>query len=207
MAIAADSRFPISPPPKLRYTAAMTLIELNLAILALLITPGPTNTLLAVAGAQGGLRSGLRLLPIELLAYLCVVTPLALFGTPLLDRLPLLRPILTAAAALWVAKLAYGLWLRPAALSANAQKVTPLQVGVTTLLNPKCLIFGLVLLPAGPGPLPGLISFAVQVPLIAALWAGLGAGVLARTGAWLNKGAAVWLALLSVLLAAKVYTG
>ncbi len=185
----------------------MTLMELNLALLALLITPGPTNTLLALAGAQGGLRAGLRLLPVELLAYLCVVAPLALFGAPLLERLPMLRPILTVIAALWVGRLAFGLWHRPSAQSAAAQQVTAMQVAVTTLLNPKCLIFGLVLLPAGPGTLPGQISFAAQVPLIAALWAGLGAGVLSRSGQWLNKGAAIWLAALAVLLAAKAYAG
>ncbi len=197
----------ISLVPHLRYIPRMTLIELNLALLALLITPGPTNTLLALAGAQGGFRAGLRLLPVELLAYLCVVVPLVIWGAPVLDRLPILRPVLTGVAALWVARLAFGLWHRPAALSAAAHPVSAMQVGVTTLLNPKCLLFGLVLIPAGPTALHSLISFAVQVPVIAALWAVLGAGVLSRSGQWLNKGAAIWLALLSVLLAAKAFAG
>ncbi len=72
----------------------MTLMELSLALLALLITPGPTNALLALSGAQNGMRAGLRLIPIVLVCYLCTVLPLALWGAPILHRLPLLRPIL-----------------------------------------------------------------------------------------------------------------
>ena len=35
----------------------------------------------------------------------------------------------------------------------------------------------------------------------------LGAGVLSRSGRWLNRGSALWLALLSVLLAARAMAG
>lgn len=185
----------------------MTLLELNLALMALLITPGPTNAVLALAGAQAGLRAALRLIPVVLLCYLCVIVPLVLWGAPMMDHLPLLRPVLTGLAALWVARLAFGLWHLPAVHSAAAQQVTVRQMAVTTLLNPKSLIFGLVLIPAAPAIWPGLIGFAVQVPVVSALWAGLGARVLSRSGPWLNKGAAIWLALLSLLLAAKAFAG
>jgi threonine/homoserine/homoserine lactone efflux protein len=183
----------------------MTPFELTLALLALLITPGPTNAVLAVAGAQGGFWAGLRLIPVVVLCYLGVVTPLALWGAPLMSDLPLLQPLLTGLAALWVAYLAYGLWHRPAHRDQASARVTVRQTAVTTLLNPKSLIFGLVLIPASP--MAGMMGFALLVPLVSALWVALGAGVFSRSGQWLNKGAAIWLALLSILLAAKAFAG
>ena len=180
----------------------MSVVELSFALLALLITPGPTNAVLALAGAQGGLRAGLRLVPVVLICYLGVVGPLVLWGGVVMASLPLLRPILTGLAALWVARLAYGLWFGGAV--AVAGRVTLRQMAITTLLNPKALIFGLVLIPTVA---PGLLIFAGLVPLVSALWVGLGAGVLARSGGWLTKGSAIWLGLLSVVLAVKALAG
>ncbi|MFZ9200066.1 MAG: hypothetical protein ACO22Z_12020 [Paracoccaceae bacterium] len=51
----------------LRHQRRMTLIQLAFALLALLATPGPTNTLLALAGAQA-VRRPLRLPLVELAA-------------------------------------------------------------------------------------------------------------------------------------------
>ena len=185
----------------------MTSTELWLALLALLITPGPSNALLALGGAQAGMRAGLRLIPVVLPSYLAVVTPLALWGGPIIDGLPVWRPILTGLAGRWVARLAYGLWRFPNHRADAAPQVTARQMAVTTLLNPKSLIFGLVLIPAAPAVWPGLIAFAALLPLVCTLWAGLGAGVLSRAGPWLNKGAASWLALLSMLVPAKALAG
>lgn len=183
----------------------MSLLELSLALLALLITPGPTNAVLAVAGAQTGLIAGLRLIPVVLLCYLCTVLPLAMWGAPVLHQMPVLRPVLTGLAALWVARLAITLWMRP--VTAGAQSVSARQIALTTLLNPKALIFGLVLMPATPQIASGLAIFTALVPLASAVWVGLGVGLLARFGPWLNRGAAVWLAVLSLLLAAKALAG
>lgn len=184
-------------------SAQMTQTELFLAGLALLISPGPTNALLALAGAQSGLRAGMRLIPVVLLAYLCIVLPLLFWGAPLIERLPVLRSVLTAIAALWVARLALRLWHLPVAAGVGSGAVSLPQMALTTLLNPKSLIFGLVLLPAAPALTPALLGFAVLVPLISALWLALGAGVLSRSGAWMNRGAALWLGALSLLLAVK----
>ncbi len=48
----------------------MSLEELVLALLVLLLTPGPTNTLMALAGAERGWTRALRLIPAELAGYL-----------------------------------------------------------------------------------------------------------------------------------------
>lgn len=185
----------------------MSMMNLSLALLALLITPGPSNALLALAGAQTGLRDGLRLIFVVTLCYLAVVAPLALYGAQLLHGLPVLRPIVTGLAALWVARLALRLWSLPAAGTRATASVGPRQIAVTTLLNPKALIFGLVLIPATPKVWAALALFALLVPLASLIWLALGAGLLSRAGPWLNRGAAVWLALLSLGLAAKAFAG
>lgn len=178
----------------------MTLIELTFALLALLATPGPTNTLLALAGVQGVARP--HVLPfVELAAYLTTVIPLSLWGHGWLEDLPVLRLGLTFAAALWVAVLAVRLWRQSTRPSASdAPGVTPLQVGVTTLLNPKALVFGLVLIPEGPSLPAGLVLFAVLVLLVSLGWLALGARLSGRMAPLVNRGGALWLGLLAVLL-------
>jgi threonine/homoserine/homoserine lactone efflux protein len=62
----------------------MSAPELALAILALLLTPGPTNSLMLLAGAERGLLRASRLIPAELMGYLTTVVPLALVGQSVL---------------------------------------------------------------------------------------------------------------------------
>ncbi len=181
----------------------MTLAELTLALIVLLAAPGPTNAVLAVTGAERGFRAALSFVPLVLCAYLAVVVPLALWGGPLIDGLPVVRSLITACAAAWVAWLALRLWQHPAILD-PASRVGAVQVGVTTLLNPKALIFGLVLLPEAASPVAGTLLFAGLVPAVSLLWIGLGAGALSRAGRWMSRGAALWMAGLSLLLVAKV---
>lgn len=191
----------------------METTRFTLAVLALLLTPGPTNTLLALAGMQEGLARAARLVPAELLAYLLVVLPLAAAGGALLARASLLAGAVTLGAALWVMWLAARLWRMPDAWTGHGD-VTARRVFVTTLLNPKAPIFGLVLLPpASAAGFPAHLGiFVACVATVAGLWAGGGA-----LAAWRGRGApagraqlcvrriaAAWLALLSVGLAAGV---
>ena len=162
----------------------MPLPDLILALSVLLLTPGPTNTLMALAGAERGARAAAGLIPVELCAYLCVVVPLASAGAGLMAALPGLLPVVTAGAT-----------------------VTARRVFVTTLLNPKALIIGLVLLPGPSLPLRAAV-FAGLVCCAALAWISLGA-VLARRGnsalsglsPLVRRSAAVWLGLLSAALA------
>lgn len=178
--------------------------EFLFAIWGLLLTPGPTNTLLALSGASAGLRRSVRLMPAELAAYLLVVTPLALFGADLLARQPLAASAVKFPAAGWVAFLAVKLW-RVEAGRAQMEAITPRRVFVTTLLNPKGLIIGLTLLPHGAAPvfLLHLGLFAASVLMVAAIWAGAG-GMMKRDSAEpplvYRRAAACWLALLAAAL-------
>ena len=79
-------------------------------------------------------------------------------------------------------------------------------MAVTTLLNPKALVFGLVLVPAPAwgALLLHLLAFAVLVVVVASAWAALGALLRGRGAALpglLRRLAALFLALLALWLA------
>ena len=78
---------------------------------------------------------------------------------------------------------------------------------MTTLLNPKALVIGLVLLPSADPIGPRIAAFALLVVVVAMVWAATGAALgqsgKGRTSPWLSKVAAGWLAILSATLAAK----
>lgn len=180
----------------------MTMIELTFALLALLASPGPTNALLAMAGAQGA--RGARLPVLVLACYTATVLPLTLWGSLWLDRLPDLKQGLTVAAGLWVGLMALKLW-RTDRFSLTVA-VSPTQIGLTTLLNPKALVIGLVLLPGAPQIGAGFGLFGVLVLGVSMLWLRLGASLPHRARPLVNRGGAVWLGLLAAILLGRVLT-
>jgi threonine/homoserine/homoserine lactone efflux protein len=175
------------------------------AVLALLIAPGPTNTLIGVAGAQRGMIRVVRLLPAELAGYLTAILPLVWIGAEVLGRFPSAALALKLVAAAWVMALAVRLWdLRGAG---EQGLVTVRRIYVTTLLNPKALVFGLVLLPSPSEPqfAERFALFCLSVICIALLWGA--AGALSQRGAgggfrlrMVQRIASVWLGLVSVTL-------
>lgn len=188
----------------------MSTIELVLAVVALLLTPGPTNALMLLAGAERGLAGAARLLPAELAGYLMTVIPLTLIGQSVLLASPNLRLAVALIAAAWVAVLAVRLWHVPSVAAAGF--VGARAVFVTTALNPKALIFGLVLLPS-PDQLGGnLALFATLVVAVALVWASLGAALRGGTAGQpralmvLRRLASVCLAMMSVLLVLRGVT-
>ena len=145
------------------------------AILALLLTPGPTNTLLTIGAASQGLRASLPLLLGELAGYLVVVVPLATIAASLLEARPALAIALRIAAACWVLFLAIRLW-RLASVQQSHDGSAPVRIGqvfLTTVLNPKAPIIGLVIMPHGT-----LGEVAPAIGLFSLLVAGAGASFL-----------------------------
>jgi threonine/homoserine/homoserine lactone efflux protein len=187
----------------------MSLVAFLSAVLALLIAPGPTNTLMGVAGAQAGLGRVVRLLPAELAGYLTTILPLVWLGAEMLARLPAASLVLKLMAAVWVMALAVRMWgLRSA--GAVSRPVTARQVFVTTMLNPKALVFGLVLLPAPGQPdfAPRLALFCLMVCCVALLWGA--AGALTQLGAGAERRlmlvqriASLWLGVVALSLIAN----
>lgn len=180
----------------------MTPTEFALAAAALLLTPGPTNTLMAIGGTERGWRAAQPLMLFELAAYLLVTLPLALAGQIAIGAVPALKPAITLAAGMWVLWLAIKMWRLPA--PGAAAQVTGRRIFVTTLLNPKALVFGLVLLP-GPALAAKTAIFASLICAVAAIWSAMGACLAgrrdcpARTAAPLARRlAALWLGALSL---------
>ena len=118
-----------------------------LAVAVILATPGPTNTLMAAAGAVSGIGRSLHLLLAELTAYLIAIYTIRLVAAPIIAQYPALAIALKVTVALYLVYLAIKLWRRPIVIDENAKAITFPNVLVTTLLNPKALIFALTVFP------------------------------------------------------------
>ncbi|MBP2559549.1 threonine/homoserine/homoserine lactone efflux protein [Neorhizobium galegae] len=153
----------------------MTFPEFTLAILLLLCTPGPTNTLMALGGYVGGWLKALPLIGGELGGYLLVIVPAATLAAPFFDAYPQALVWTKLAAGVWVLYLGYRLWMSERQAK-DAMEVSVRQVFVTTVLNPKALIVALVIMPHG--------GFTELVPWLA-LFAGL---VLLAANGWIAFG-------------------
>ncbi|HQU69556.1 MAG TPA: hypothetical protein PLI43_15345 [Albidovulum sp.] len=187
----------------------MTFDTFLFAIGALLLAPGPTNTLIGLAGARSGLSGVVRLLPVELAGYLTTILPLVWLGQGLIQQWPLAAVLLKLAAAAWVMVLAFRLWAASGNPTDNAV-VSAWRIYVTTALNPKALVFGLVLLPGASDPAfaARIAAFSGMVVGVAILWGMAGKLVQAGGGSGrfrlIQRVASVWLAVVAVTLVAGV---
>jgi threonine/homoserine/homoserine lactone efflux protein len=159
-----------------------------LAVLAVLGTPGPTNTLLATAGATAGLQRSLLLIPAEAAGYTISILTLGLALGPAVEGVPLLAGALRAAVGAYLLLLALRLWRRRGSPLATGAVVTPNLVFVTTLLNPKAIVFALGIVPFGAGPgvwPPYMLEFLLLLASVSAAWIAVGAmlgGAASRRG-------------------------
>lgn len=120
-----------------------------LAMIAVLLIPGPTNALLASAAHHQGIAKTASFIPAEWLGYLYGISFWALFihlGQPIW---PALMPILHLASALYVIWLAFNLWKSSHLQrhSQNHKSIRPKQVFFSTLKNPKSLLFAAGIFP------------------------------------------------------------
>ena len=159
-----------------------------LAVLAVLGTPGPTNTLLATAGATAGVRRALPLIPAEAAGYTISILTLGLALGPAMARTPVLAGALRVAVGAYLLLLALRLWRRGASAMATGGVVTPAQVFITTLLNPKAIVFALGILPFGTGRnvWPYMLGFLTLLTSVALAWiaAGTMLGAAAARRGW-----------------------
>ena len=158
-------------------------VAFTLAVLAILITPGPTNTLLAASGAISGLARSMRLIPAELGGYLAAIVTLLFVAGPAIESHALAIAALKIIAARWLAASAVSLWRNAdGSVTMTRAPVEPRRVFVTTLLNPKALIFAFAIIPPSSpaAATPWLLWFSVLVALVGAFWIFLG-GALARS--------------------------
>jgi threonine/homoserine/homoserine lactone efflux protein len=151
-----------------------------LAAVALLAAPGPTNTLLATAGAVRGFGGSLRLIAAALAAYAMAIAAYRLALGPVIAAVPAAGAVLKIAVALYVAWLAVRMWRSATSIAAKPPGAR--DVFVATLLNPKGFVAALTLLPAGPVAFPYFAGFATVVVVASAGWVMVGRGIAASLG-------------------------
>jgi threonine/homoserine/homoserine lactone efflux protein len=117
-----------------------------LTVLLILGTPGPTNTLLATGGGTIGFRRALPLVVAEASGYLISILTLGLVIGPVIAAVPVVALSLRLAVGVYLVRLAAKLW-QHGAVDVTVAPVTARQVFLTTLLNPKALIFALGVIP------------------------------------------------------------
>jgi threonine/homoserine/homoserine lactone efflux protein len=159
-----------------------------LTIGAVLLTPGPTNTLLFLAGSRDGFRRSLRLIGAEWIGYLIAIGVWCAFLALAAAVAPGAPTVARACAAIYIAWSALKLWrTAPQAGQAGSTGIGPRKLFTVTLLNPKAFFFATVVFPplaAGPGAmLHAYMIFSSLLIPIAALWISMGAAVLAYPSA------------------------
>jgi threonine/homoserine/homoserine lactone efflux protein len=190
------------------------LLPFVLAVLALLATPGPTNTLMAAAGAQRGVARSLSLVVGELGGYFIAVTVwIELVGAAAASQplVPVIAKVIAAAFLLWSA---WKLWANAGHADLAQRGITLGRVFATTLVNPKALVLAFAIFPhvGFVARLPYLGIFAALVIGTAIGWMTLGA-VAAKSSAGLLTGprveriTAVALAVFAMLLVVQTVQG
>jgi threonine/homoserine/homoserine lactone efflux protein len=152
-----------------------------LAVVAILVTPGPTNTLLCTSGALVAITRSLRLIVAEIAGYLVAIGVMILVGRPAIAGLPVLGLILRIVLTGYLLLLAWRFWHIDLALyDTQARAVTFGQVFLTTLLNPKAAVFAFAIFPTFnslSASLPYFAAFTLLVMVVGACWIALGAVV------------------------------
>jgi threonine/homoserine/homoserine lactone efflux protein len=183
----------------------------DLAVALLFAVPGPTNALIAVAGARRGVRALPALVGAALVGFVAAVAALIWLAGPYVTATPALGLALRALCALLLARSAWLLWRSAGAGGAARGSTSAAAVLATTLVNPKALIFAFAIFPPLAGAAEAVEVFARFAGLAVVgmtLWglagAALGRGATARVGAATvdRAGAAVLAAFSVVVLAA-----
>lgn len=166
-----------------------------LAAMALLATPGPTNTLLATSGAAAGVLRSLRLVGAEVIAYSFAISALALVVGPIAHASPALGIALRLVCGLFLLYAAWRLWGEGGAAATSAEPVAFRRVLIATSLNPKAAVFAFVILPhfaSGDvrAALPYCAALVGMIALVGSAWIVAGAALRASGGARLSAGLA-----------------
>ena len=158
---------------------------LVLAMMAVLMTPGPSNALLASSAHQQGMAKTIVLVPAELMGYFYAINIWALIihlSAPVWPNLIHILHFLSIVYVLW---LAFHLW-KSAHLQQHNQKhpsIQPRELFLTSLKNPKAILFaaGIFPLETWNSPLNFVMVFAVFALVllpVALFWMSFGRAIL-----------------------------
>jgi len=183
-------------------------------VLGVLAIPGPTNSLLFVSGVARGFRASLNLILAEVCAYIISISFLVLVLEPASRAHSTVSQLLRVLCSLYLAQMAVWLWRSGQREVPASHPITFRRVFLTTLMNPKNLIFAFAIFPlpsAGSNEmLPYLVSFSAICTGVACGWIAGGA-ILHSTGAhklhlnWFYRGEAFLLVGFAIVILVSAY--
>lgn len=159
----------------------MVSLSFLLTSIVILLTPGPTNTVLATCGAAMGFGRAARLPAAEAIGYVIAISCFVLFAELVRDSHVAFAAVRLAAAG-WLIYSAYWLWRAPFEPQPAVDGDAFFRVLLTTIVNPKAMLVGTVLIPAGLG---GAATLWIAAYAALSTAAGLGWVLL---GSWLPMG-------------------
>lgn len=185
-----------------------------LEVLGVLAIPGPTNSLLFVSGVSRDFRASLNLILAEVWAYIISISLLVFVLEPVTRTHSTVSQLIRVVCSLYLAQLAVWLWRSGGHEVPNAHPITVRRVFLTTLMNPKNLIFAFGIFPTASGGsgemLPYLAGFSAICTAVAAGWIAAGA-LLHSSGAhtthlnWFYRGEAFLLAGFAIVIFVSAY--
>ncbi|WP_237151546.1 LysE family translocator [Oryzibacter oryziterrae] len=173
--------------------------------LVLLLTPGPTNTMLATCGATLRFRHAALMPFAEAIGYVIAISFFFALAT-IVHGNPMAYSVMKLLAASWLAYSAVKLWRTPF----EAVGASPVgafgRVFLTTILNPKAMIVGTLFIPAQPfaSASAWIVVYALLSISAGFGWVFLGAMLPAAIRRHSYKGAAVVLTGFSIAAVASV---
>lgn len=187
------------------------LLTFSVAALTVLLTPGPTNTLLATGASLLGWRRAAPLVTAELVGYSIAIVALEIVLL-ILGNTAAVNLTLRVVCATYLGMLAWKLWA--SSHDSSSRPVTWKRVLVTTLANPKSLVFTSLILPGiDQGILQLVWPFGVllflYIGIAGCAWILVGAAVRASLGlrwTWLvRRASAAALGVFSVVIFASTF--
>jgi threonine/homoserine/homoserine lactone efflux protein len=180
----------------------------------ILITPGPTNTLLAAAGLSLGTRKALPLLIFELAGYFFAISVWGIFFISVQEQYSFLGSTIRIISSCYLAYVALKMWRAARTLETSQQApISAAGLFTATVLNPKGLVFASAIFPAHAfddiqGYLAAMTLFSCLLLPIGFAWIAFGATLRRRKLALVNqytfqRAAALVIGLFSVSLAWK----
>ena len=160
-------------------------------VMAILLTPGPTNTLLASSGIESGFKKSLTLIPVEALGYVIAISIWGIAIDTVADKFPVVPSIMKLLSALYIIFLALKLW-KTASIEDAQPSITFKTLFFATLLNPKALLFASAIFPMNTwvslsGYLYNMSVFILIIVPIAIFWILIGAVLISNRIVWLNQ--------------------
>lgn len=162
-------------------------------VVTILLTPGPTNTLLASSGIQVGIRKSFALIPAEALGYFISISLWGLIIGTVSKQFPSIPVILKLFSAGYILFLAIKLW-RTANRDENFNQasIRARELFVATLLNPKALLFASAIFPTyvwvnASAYVSHMLVFLLLILPIAFFWTFIGSVLCSNKVSWLSQ--------------------